>query len=59
MAPDFALKSLRSFDGTEIAYQLTGGGEGVPIALANGLGGDYRAWKYIFERFAGLMDAAK
>jgi len=49
---DFALKSLRSFDGTEIAYQVTGGGDALPIVLANGLGGDYRAWKYIFERFA-------
>jgi pimeloyl-ACP methyl ester carboxylesterase len=52
LASDFTLKSLRSFDGTEIAYQLRGGGDGVPIVLANGLGGDYRAWKYIFDHFA-------
>jgi pimeloyl-ACP methyl ester carboxylesterase len=52
LASDFTLKSLRSFDGTEIAYQLKGAGDGMPIVLANGLGGDYRAWKYIFDHFA-------
>jgi pimeloyl-ACP methyl ester carboxylesterase len=52
LASDFTLKSLRSFDGTEIAYQLKGGGDGIPIVLSNGLGGDYRAWKYIFDHFA-------
>jgi pimeloyl-ACP methyl ester carboxylesterase len=52
LGSDFQLKSLRSFDGTEIAYQLGGAGEGIPIVLSNGLGGDYRAWKYIFDHFA-------
>lgn len=52
MSSDYAHKTLRSFDGTQIAYQVGGGGGGLPIVLANGLGGDYRAWKYIFERFA-------
>lgn len=53
MASDFTLKSLRSFDGTEIAYQLMPEGDGLPIVLANGLGGDYRAWKHIVAHFAG------
>ena len=53
MASDFELKSLRSFDGTQIAYQLMPGGDGLPIVLANGLGGDYRAWKHIVAHFAG------
>jgi pimeloyl-ACP methyl ester carboxylesterase len=48
---DFVLRSLRSFDETEIAYQLRGEGPGLPVVLANGLGGDYRAWKHIYERF--------
>jgi pimeloyl-ACP methyl ester carboxylesterase len=48
---DFQLRSLRSFDDTEIAYQLRGDGPGLPVVLANGLGGDYRAWKHVFERF--------
>ena len=52
MASDFELKSLSSFDGTEIAYQRTGGGAGIPIVLSNGLGGDYRAWKYIFDHLS-------
>jgi pimeloyl-ACP methyl ester carboxylesterase len=52
LALDFKLKSLRSFDGTEIAYQLLPDGDGLPIVLANGLGGDYRAWKHIVHHFA-------
>lgn len=48
---DFVLRSLRSFDETDIAYQLRGDGPGLPVVLSNGLGGDYRAWKHVFERF--------
>jgi|GEM_PF-4515996 len=33
-----------SFDGTELAYHVTG--EGPPIVLANGLGGSWKAWKH-------------
>jgi len=48
---DFVLRSLRSFDETDIAYQLRGDGPGLPVILSNGLGGDYRAWKHVFDRF--------
>ncbi len=51
MPADFVLRSLRSFDETEIAYQLRGDGPGLPVVLSNGLGGDYRAWKHIYDRF--------
>jgi pimeloyl-ACP methyl ester carboxylesterase len=52
LGSEFQLRSVRSFDGTEIAYQLKGAGDGLPIVLSNGLGGDYRAWKHIFDHFA-------
>lgn len=42
-----------SFDGTELAYHVTG--EGPPIVLANGLGGSWKAWKhqiaYLSDRY--------
>ena len=44
-----------SFDGTQLAYQLCGprdpDPDHLPIVLTNGLGGDYRAWKYVLDRF--------
>jgi pimeloyl-ACP methyl ester carboxylesterase len=49
---EFVHKTLLSYDGTEIAFQLCGSGPGVPVVLSNGLGGDYRAWKHIYDRFA-------
>lgn len=52
MASDFVLRSFRSFDETDLAYQLRGEGPGLPVVLSNGLGGDYRAWKHVFDRFA-------
>lgn len=48
---DFAFRTVASWDGTEIAYQCFGDGPGLPVVLANGLGGDYRAWRHIFARF--------
>ncbi len=53
MPIDFALRTFRSFDNTEIAYQRCGEGTGLPVVLSNGLGGDYRAWKHVYDRFAG------
>jgi len=50
---EFTFGTFRSFDGTELAYQLRGSGPGTPVVLSNGLGGDYRAWKHIFDRFDG------
>ncbi|RME02719.1 MAG: alpha/beta hydrolase [Deltaproteobacteria bacterium] len=43
-------RRLASFDGTEIAYQLTGEGPRT-IVLANGLGGTYAAWSLFVEAF--------
>ncbi len=37
-------RRVSSFDGTEIAYHVTG--HGLPILLANGLGGSWKAWKH-------------
>jgi pimeloyl-ACP methyl ester carboxylesterase len=46
--------SFKSFDDTDLAYQRIGPEvpSGLPVVLSNGLGGDYRAWKHIFTRFA-------
>lgn len=52
MPTDFVLRTFSSFDGTEVAYQLCGDGPGLPVVLSNGLGGDYRAWQHITDRFA-------
>ncbi len=45
-----------SFDGTDIGYQAGGvavaHGGALPLILCNGLGGDYRAWKYVVDHFA-------
>jgi pimeloyl-ACP methyl ester carboxylesterase len=37
-------RRVRSFDGTEVAYHVTG--EGPPVLLANGLGGSWKAWSH-------------
>ena len=37
-------RRVPSFDGTEVAYHVTG--EGPPVLLANGLGGSWKAWKH-------------
>jgi pimeloyl-ACP methyl ester carboxylesterase len=46
-------RRVASFDGTDIAYHVTG--QGAPILLANGLGGSWKAWKhpigYLGERY--------
>jgi len=41
------VKHFTSFDGTRIAYQTVG--QGPPIVFANGLGGTYDAWCYLFN----------
>jgi pimeloyl-ACP methyl ester carboxylesterase len=51
LSADVVTRKLRSFDGTEIAYQLRGDGPGLPVVFSNGLGGDYRAWKHVFDHF--------
>ncbi|MDP8254940.1 MAG: alpha/beta hydrolase [Candidatus Alcyoniella australis] len=39
--------SFESFDGTRIAYQSVG--QGPPLVFANGLGGTFNAWCYLFN----------
>ncbi|MCS6798119.1 MAG: alpha/beta hydrolase [Myxococcota bacterium] len=46
-------RRVRSFDGTDIAYHVVG--EGLPVLLANGLGGSWMAWRRQIEHFAGRL----
>lgn len=43
-------KKVKSFDGTQIGYQLIGHGKKT-IVLCNGLGGSVVAWKPLYEAF--------
>jgi pimeloyl-ACP methyl ester carboxylesterase len=43
-APTVQKKTLKSFDGTSIGYQVCG--EGPAVVLANGLGGTYSTWRH-------------
>lgn len=47
--PRIVHRSIVSFDGTRIAYQVRG--EGRAIVLANGLGGSYTAWRHQYSLF--------
>lgn len=58
MTADFVSRTVRSFDGTELACQSMGEGPGLPVILSNGLGGDYRAWKHVFDQFASTRTLA-
>ena len=42
-------KEFRGYDGHPIAYFTAG--EGLPVVLVNGLGGNWFAWKYFIEHF--------
>jgi pimeloyl-ACP methyl ester carboxylesterase len=44
-------RSIVARDGTRIGYQVRG--EGPVVVLANGLGGTYIAFKYVYEALAG------
>jgi pimeloyl-ACP methyl ester carboxylesterase len=46
VVPGLAHRRFRSFDGTEIAYQIRG--EGPAVVLANGLGGTFEAFRHIY-----------
>jgi pimeloyl-ACP methyl ester carboxylesterase len=50
-SPQVQHRSVRSFDGTAIAYQVCGSGP--PVIFSNGLGGNYSAWRY---QYALLKD---
>lgn len=43
-------RHVEGFDGTRIAYQACG--DGPAIVLANGLGGNASAWRFLFERLS-------
>jgi pimeloyl-ACP methyl ester carboxylesterase len=47
--PDVEHRTVRSFDGTTIAYQVRGAGPA--IVLANGLGGTYSTWRHQYALF--------
>lgn len=49
--PPVEQKTFVSYDGTPIGYQLAGNPDGVPLLLANGLGGNYSAYRFIIHRF--------
>ncbi len=46
-APEVEQRTLSSFDGTRIAYQVCG--EGPAVVLANGLGGTYTTWRHQYQ----------
>jgi len=46
-APDVQHKTVRSFDGTAIAYQVRG--DGPAVVFSNGLGGTYSAWRHQYS----------
>lgn len=48
-APHVEHKTLSSFDGTSIAYQVRG--QGPAVVLANGLGGTYTTWRHQYALF--------
>ena len=43
-APDVEHRTVTSFDGTPIVYQVRG--DGPSVVLANGLGGTYSTWRH-------------
>lgn len=45
-------KSLNSFDGTKITYEVGGNPEGRWLVVANGFGGSFWAWTDVFEILA-------
>jgi pimeloyl-ACP methyl ester carboxylesterase len=48
--PDVEQRTLQSFDGTPIAYQVAG--QGPAVVLANGLGGTYTTWRHQYAFLA-------
>lgn len=44
-------KMARSFDGTPIGYQIVGDPKKPAFLLANGLGGTFRAYRFVIDRF--------
>lgn len=44
-------RTVESFDGTRLTYHVAGNPEGPPMVLANGLGGNIRAWRHLIDWF--------
>lgn len=53
--PALKQRYFTSHDGTPIGYQVCGNPEGVPLLLANGLGGTATAYRFIIHRFGGTF----
>lgn len=53
--PPAEQKTFVSYDGTPIGYQQAGNPDGVPLLLANGLGGNYSAFRFIIHRFSHVF----
>ena len=51
MVPGIAQRHVTERDGTRIGYQVRG--DGPCVVLANGLGGTYVAFRYLYEALEG------
>jgi pimeloyl-ACP methyl ester carboxylesterase len=51
MVPGIQLRHATARDGTRIGYQVRG--QGPSVVLANGLGGNYITYKYLYDTLAG------
>ncbi len=49
MVPGLEHRRIKSFDSTEIAYQIRGPGDAPCVVLANGLGGTFEAFRHIYS----------
>jgi pimeloyl-ACP methyl ester carboxylesterase len=49
--PQVEHRTFQSYDGTPIGFQVAGNPDGVPLLLANGLGGTFSAYRFIIHRF--------
>ncbi|GMV38921.1 MAG: hypothetical protein AMXMBFR64_06370 [Myxococcales bacterium] len=45
------VRTVTSFDGTRLTYHVAGNPDGPPMVLANGLGGNIRAWRHLIDWF--------
>ncbi|MFZ9889045.1 MAG: alpha/beta fold hydrolase [Myxococcota bacterium] len=53
--PKFEQGTFLSYDGTPIGYQVAGNQSGVPLLLANGLGGNVEAFRFLIHRFGHVF----
>ncbi len=50
--PPAEQRTFVSFDGTPIGYQVLGREDGIPMLVANGLGGTWRTWSHFITAFS-------